>query len=148
MHGFGSGSGALGAPLKRSEQEEESKEDEGKGRMMNKEDRELAEALRQIKHLEQREKEAKETEERKKAEEQLKEDIVNQVKEYLTEGPEVFELFSVMIHSGSAFGGHYYVYIKSFEDNKWYNFNDTDVTEINQSHVLRTFGGPISYKSN
>jgi ubiquitin carboxyl-terminal hydrolase 47 len=27
-------------------------------------------------------------------------------------------------------GGHYYAYIKSFEDGKWYNFNDSDVREI------------------
>ena len=36
----------------------------------------------------------------------------------------MYELFSVMVHSGSAAGGHYYAYIKSFEDNRWYSFND------------------------
>lgn len=30
-----------------------------------------------------------------------------------------YELFSIMIHSGSATGGHYYAYIKSFESNQW-----------------------------
>ena len=30
--------------------------------------------------------------------------------------------------SGSAFGGHYYAYIRSFEDGKWYKFNDSTVT--------------------
>ena len=29
------------------------------------------------------------------------------------QGPYVYELFSIMIHSGSAIGGHYYAYIKS-----------------------------------
>lgn len=28
------------------------------------------------------------------------------------QGPYVYELFSIMIHSGSAAGGHYYAYIK------------------------------------
>ena len=28
------------------------------------------------------------------------------------QGPFVYELFSIMIHSGSAAGGHYYAYIK------------------------------------
>lgn len=28
------------------------------------------------------------------------------------QGPYVYELFSIMIHSGSAIGGHYYAYIK------------------------------------
>ena len=31
----------------------------------------------------------------------------------LSQGPYVYELFSIMIHSGSAIGGHYYAYIKS-----------------------------------
>ena len=29
------------------------------------------------------------------------------------QGPYVYELFSIMVHSGSAIGGHYYAYIKS-----------------------------------
>ncbi|EDO28095.1 predicted protein, partial [Nematostella vectensis] len=44
-------------------------------------------------------------------------------------GPYVYELFSIMIHSGSASGGHYYAYIKSFADNQWYCFNDQNVTQ-------------------
>ena len=31
-------------------------------------------------------------------------------------GPWVYELFAVLIHSGSALGGHYYAYIRSFAD--------------------------------
>jgi hypothetical protein len=38
--------------------------------------------------------------------------------------PNIYELFSVLIHSGSAMGGHYYAFIKSFENGKWYKFND------------------------
>ena len=30
----------------------------------------------------------------------------------LLQGRYVYELFSIMIHSGSAIGGHYYAYIK------------------------------------
>ena len=30
----------------------------------------------------------------------------------LFQGPYVYELFSIMVHSGSAIGGHYYAYIK------------------------------------
>ena len=28
------------------------------------------------------------------------------------QGPYIYELFSIMIHSGSAAGGHYYAYIR------------------------------------
>ena len=53
----------------------------------------------------------RETEERKAK--QLKE-----IELYRAEGEYVYELFSIMIHSGSAMGGHYFAYIKSFEDSK------------------------------
>ena len=33
---------------------------------------------------------------------------------YLQDGDYVFELFGILIHSGSAFGGHYYAYIKDY----------------------------------
>ena len=55
---------------------------------------------------------------------------VSKVQEYLTQGEFVYELYSIMIHSGGAYGGHYYAYIRSFEDGKWYNFNDSTVTEL------------------
>ena len=46
-------------------------------------------------------------------------------------------------------GGHYYAYIKSFEDNKWYNFNDSSVTEISEDEISKVFGdkfgGPTAY---
>lgn len=38
--------------------------------------------------------------------------------QYLREGPDVFELFSVLVHAGSAIAGHYYAYIKNFETNQ------------------------------
>ena len=50
--------------------------------------------------------------------------------EYIKQGEFVYELYSILIHSGSAMGGHYYAYIKSFEDSIWYNFNDSVVSEI------------------
>jgi len=35
-----------------------------------------------------------------------------------------------MIHSGGATSGHYYSYIKSFENDRWYCFNDGEVDRI------------------
>lgn len=65
------------------------------------------------------------------------EDIIN---EYLSQGPFVYELFSIVVHSGTANGGHYYSYIKSFTDDKWYNFNDSNVYEIEMNDILKTYG--------
>lgn len=45
-------------------------------------------------------------------------------------GPYVYELFAIMIHSGSASGGHYYAYIKDFNSSKWYSFNDQTVSPV------------------
>lgn len=45
-------------------------------------------------------------------------------------GPYVYELFSIMVHSGSASGGHYYAYIKDFCTGEWFCFNDQSVTRV------------------
>jgi ubiquitin carboxyl-terminal hydrolase 47 len=46
------------------------------------------------------------------------------------------------MHRGGAFGGHYFAYIKSFENGKWYNFNDSAVNEIPVAFIQRNcFGG-------
>ena len=46
-----------------------------------------------------------------------------------------YKLFGIINHSGNVFGGHYYSYIKSF-DNKWYEFNDSNVKEISSSKLI------------
>ena len=72
-------------------------------------------------------------------------DIINN---YLKEGNYVYELFSIVIHSGNANGGHYYVYIKSFEDNQWYCFNDGNVTFIDKNDIKNVFGEKFNDKIN
>lgn len=62
-------------------------------------------------------------------------------KELKKQGPFVYELFSIMIHSGSAAGGHYYAYIKSFSDGHWYSFNDQHVSKITHDEITKTYGG-------
>jgi len=81
------------------------------------EDEGLQKALQDIKEQEQNEKMA----ERKSG---------STIENYLKKGDNVYELYSIMIHTGGAHGGHYFSYIKSFEDGKWYHFNDSSVTEI------------------
>lgn len=51
-----------------------------------------------------------------------------------------YELFSVLVHSGSAMGGHYYAYIKDLESGKWFNFNDSNVSPIEASEISNMFG--------
>jgi ubiquitin C-terminal hydrolase len=47
----------------------------------------------------------------------------------------VYDLFGVGNHSGGAMGGHYTAYIKNAND-KWYSFNDTQVNEMNEDHII------------
>lgn len=42
-------------------------------------------------------------------------DAIANKKKYLQQGPFVYELYGVMIHSGGAFGGHYSALIKDME---------------------------------
>ena len=79
--------------------------------------------------------------------EKRKKQLQETVELYKKEGDNVYELFSIMIHSGSAMGGHYYAYIKNFEDSKWYNFNDSNVKEIEEKEITKVFGGETSTSS-
>ena len=47
-----------------------------------------------------------------------------------------FNLVGVMLHSGSAYGGHKTSCTKNFIDNKWYYFNDTSSNEIFEKNAL------------
>ncbi|KAF1765168.1 hypothetical protein GCK72_005120 [Caenorhabditis remanei] len=58
-----------------------------------------------------------------------------------TSGDNVYELFSVMVHSGNAAGGHYFAYIKNLDQDRWYVFNDTRVDFASTSEIEKSFGG-------
>ena len=57
------------------------------------------------------------------------------VVDFSKNGDFVYELYSILVHRGGAFGGHYYAFIKSFENGKWYEFNDTNVTEMDPNTI-------------
>jgi ubiquitin C-terminal hydrolase len=59
-----------------------------------------------------------------------------------------YELFSIMIHSGSVNGGHYYGYIKCFETGEWFNFNDERVTRLDRDDIKKAFGTSYSIYSS
>lgn len=49
--------------------------------------------------------------------------------------PYLYELFAIMIHSGSASGGHYYAYIMDFESHEWFCFNDQNVSSVSGATI-------------
>jgi ubiquitin carboxyl-terminal hydrolase 47 len=56
-------------------------------------------------------------------------------------GEWVYQLYAVLVHSGAISGGHYYVYIRDISTDKWWNFNDSSVTEVSEKTVLEAQGG-------
>ncbi|KAF7632539.1 Ubiquitin carboxyl-terminal hydrolase [Meloidogyne graminicola] len=56
-------------------------------------------------------------------------------------GKYIYELFSIMVHQGSAAAGHYFAYIKNMDQNKWFCFNDSSVQSASKHDIFRTFGG-------
>ena len=58
-----------------------------------------------------------------------------------------YQLAGVLVHAGVAQGGHYYSFIKdrmSGADEKWYRFDDDDVTPFNPGLIeTECFGGKI-----
>lgn len=59
-----------------------------------------------------------------------------------------YELISIVIHSGSAYSGHYYSYIKSFENKKWYKFNDSSIVEIIEDDINSILGCDIELNTS
>ena len=51
-------------------------------------------------------------------------DILNMTP-YMTSGSAQYRLMSVIVHSGSAGGGHYYTYVWDSETNKWHLRDDS-----------------------
>lgn len=47
----------------------------------------------------------------------------------------IYDLYAVSNHSGGVNGGHYYCNIKN-ANNKWYNFNDTFISEISINNII------------
>lgn len=58
-----------------------------------------------------------------------------------------YSLFGIINHSGNVFGGHYFSFIKNFNNN-WYEFNDTNVKQINNTKLLSNKNYCFIYRRN
>lgn len=53
----------------------------------------------------------------------------------------MYNIFSILMHEGKADSGHYYCYIYSEEQKKWFKYNDSIVTEaVEEDLLLEAFG--------
>ena len=57
----------------------------------------------------------------------------------------IYELFGVCNHSGGCHGGHYTAFVKN-ANNKWYHFNDTSVSEVNENNIITNKGYCYFYR--
>ncbi|CCE65082.1 hypothetical protein TPHA_0J02620 [Tetrapisispora phaffii CBS 4417] len=55
-----------------------------------------------------------------------------------------YSLFAVFIHRGQASFGHYWVYIRDFENGIWRKYNDHQVTGAHEDEIFKCVDGDIS----
>lgn len=56
-----------------------------------------------------------------------------------------FDLFGTTNHSGNTHGGHYTANIRNAND-KWYNFNDTNVREVEKNNLITPYTYCLFYR--
>lgn len=67
---------------------------------------------------------------------------------YLPNGPYQYQLHSVLVHSGSTYGGHYKAFIRPDGDSDWYSFNDEYTSSVKDSDAITgNFGGTFQRQS-
>ncbi|OQR88705.1 ubiquitin carboxyl-terminal hydrolase 5 [Thraustotheca clavata] len=55
----------------------------------------------------------------------------------------IYQLHSILVHSGDVHGGHYYVYVRPRLDKDWYKFDDDMITSADETALLEgSYGQP------
>ena len=63
-------------------------------------------------------------------------------KDVISTKSNIYELFSVLVHSGGVQAGHYYAYIRTTTNVQWFKFDDDHVTKVNSTDAIDdNFGG-------
>ena len=57
----------------------------------------------------------------------------------------IYDLYAICNHRGNLNNGHYYAYCKH-KNNKWYNFNDSDIKEIKEESLITNKAYCLFYK--
>jgi len=61
-------------------------------------------------------------------------------------GPANYDLIAVSNHYGGMGGGHYTAYAKNKEDNQWYHFDDSSVSQTTEDSVVTKAGYVLVYQ--
>ncbi|RNA39982.1 ubiquitin carboxyl-terminal hydrolase 40 [Brachionus plicatilis] len=73
----------------------------------------------------------------------LKEYMEDSIKSKISNDSTIYELFSVIIHSGSAYGGHYHCYIRDFDKIGKWTLADEITEELNKKSDTSEFDDRI-----
>ena len=57
-----------------------------------------------------------------------------------------YELYAVVVHSGSMHGGHYVAYVRLPETSVWYYVSDTSVQRSSEADALRAQAYLLFYR--
>ena len=60
--------------------------------------------------------------------------------------PILYDLYAVSNQFGSLEGGHYTAFAKNALYNKWYHFDDTDVTRVSEADVVTKAAYVLFYR--
>jgi ubiquitin C-terminal hydrolase len=60
--------------------------------------------------------------------------------------PILYDLYGVINHHGSLYGGHYTAYCQNFLDKRWYEFNDSRVSQIGKNDVASAYSYVLFYR--
>jgi len=58
----------------------------------------------------------------------------------------VYNLFAVSNHFGGMGGGHYTAYCKNKDTGKWYNYDDSHVSETSENHLVTAAAYVLFYR--
>ncbi|XP_052187763.1 ubiquitin carboxyl-terminal hydrolase 5 isoform X2 [Diospyros lotus] len=62
-------------------------------------------------------------------------DLTNYVANKKNPRPQLYELYALTNHYGGMGSGHYTAHIKLVDENRWYNFDDSHISAINEEDV-------------
>ncbi|KAK4400238.1 Ubiquitin carboxyl-terminal hydrolase 10 [Sesamum angolense] len=63
-----------------------------------------------------------------------------------SEGSHVYELYAISNHYGGLGGGHYSAYCKLIDENRWYHFDDSHVSPVNESEIKTSAAYVLFYQ--
>ncbi|WCJ28722.1 Ubiquitin carboxyl-terminal hydrolase 5 [Euphorbia peplus] len=73
-------------------------------------------------------------------------DLTSYVANKNSTGRQLYELYALTNHYGGMGSGHYTAYIKLLDENRWYNFDDSHITHINEEDVKSAAAYVLFYR--